>query len=173
MVKESISQHTETSNKAFLNAPFHTGHFSNYSGNNSHDVESINVFRNKILKPFDSPVHTVVNLSERHLSTAEHTLLERGLNFCPTPGEPHMGDLRRDLDSFHSNLRIKSFFEPERQTKLVSSTSTPNLFTTTPADSVPSDVERAIAKSKVLKPCKKWAPPPTWSHPPRSFHSHK
>ena len=64
------------------------------------------------------------------------------------------------LDSFHRNLRIKSFFEPERQTKLVSSTSTPNLFTTTPADSVPSDVERAIAKSKVLKPCKKMGPPP-------------
>lgn len=40
----------------------------------------------------DTPVR-VVNLSSRVITQVEQTLLERGLNFCPTPGEPHLGDL--------------------------------------------------------------------------------
>ena len=52
-----------------------------------------------------------MNLSNVSLSEAQLSLLSKGLKFCPTPGEPNMGDLRRDLDSFHRKLRWKSFFE--------------------------------------------------------------
>lgn len=31
--------------------------------------------------------------------------LEKGLNFCPTPGEPKLGDLANELDHFPDILR--------------------------------------------------------------------
>ena len=51
----------------------------------------------------------VVNLSSYKLSHAERSLLSKGLNFCPTPGEPELGDIKRDLDIFHRDLRRKAF----------------------------------------------------------------
>ena len=42
-----------------------------------------------------------------------HSLLAKGLNFCPTPGELNMGDLMSDISRFHRNLRLKSFFNHE------------------------------------------------------------
>jgi hypothetical protein len=39
--------------------------------------------------------------------------LSKGLNFCPTPGEPNFGDLHRDLDKFHISLRRRAFFSQE------------------------------------------------------------
>ena len=45
-------------------------------------------------KDFDK---LVVNLSSYSLTTDELSLLSKGLNFCPTPGEPNKGDLRMDL----------------------------------------------------------------------------
>lgn len=56
------------------------------------------------------PPSRVVNLSSRQISTSELTLLQKGLNFCPTPGEPKMGDLVNDLDYFHDNLRWQYHF---------------------------------------------------------------
>lgn len=53
---------------------------------------------------------TVVNLSNHKLSISQLSLLERGLKFCPTPGEPHMANLRRDLDRFHRRLKWNVFF---------------------------------------------------------------
>ena len=34
-------------------------------------------------------------------------ILNKGLNFCPTPGTPDMGEIRRDLDRYHRSLRIQ------------------------------------------------------------------
>lgn len=51
----------------------------------------------------------VVNLSSYKLTQAEKSLLSKGLNFCPTPGEPELGDIRNDLDIFHRDLRRKAF----------------------------------------------------------------
>ena len=52
-------------------------------------------------------IDNVVNLSDRPLTDTENKILNKGLNFCPTPGEPNMGDVRRDLDRFHRSLRIQ------------------------------------------------------------------
>ena len=54
--------------------------------------------------------YNVVNLSSRTLTTDELTLLSRGLNFCPTPGEPNISDLSKDLEKFHLSTRRTSFF---------------------------------------------------------------
>ena len=48
---------------------------------------------------------TVVNLSNRQLSPHEICILERGMKFCPTPGEPDTSELHDDLDK----LRLKRY----------------------------------------------------------------
>ncbi len=40
------------------------------------------------------------------------SLLEKGLNFCPSPGELNFGDLMSDMARFHRNLRLRVFFDP-------------------------------------------------------------
>ena len=49
----------------------------------------------------------VVNLSDKVLTAQEHEILNKGLNFCPTPGDPDMGEIRRDLDRYHRSLCIQ------------------------------------------------------------------
>lgn len=51
----------------------------------------------------------VVNLSSSPLSIDQTSVLAKGLNFCPTPGEPNLGDLKVDLDRLHRDLRRKAF----------------------------------------------------------------
>ena len=48
---------------------------------------------------------SVVNLSSRQLSDMDIKILQRGMKFCPTPGEPDMSELHDDLDKLH--LRLK------------------------------------------------------------------
>ena len=84
------------------------------------------------IKPTDEFIRksndrSVVNLSKHRLSGPELSVLRKGLTFCPTPGEPDMGELRRDLDKFHRNLKLKSHFEKtqnkgERWSKQLSKT---------------------------------------------------
>ena len=47
-------------------------------------------------------------LNEHHIS-----LLSKGLSFCPTPGEPDIGEIRRDMDEFHRKVLLKSHFEKD------------------------------------------------------------
>ncbi len=56
---------------------------------------------------------SVINLSSFQLSDHHISLLSKGLSFCPTPGEPDLGELRRDLDEFHRNVLLKSHFEKD------------------------------------------------------------
>ena len=37
----------------------------------------------------------VVNISDHILTDAEYKVLAKGMKFCPTPGEPNFGDLRK------------------------------------------------------------------------------
>ena len=54
----------------------------------------------------EDPV-SVVNLSHRTLTPPELAILQRGLKFCPTPGEPDIAEQHNDLEKFH--LRLKRF----------------------------------------------------------------
>ena len=42
----------------------------------------------------------VINLSDHPLTESQKEIL-KGLKFCPSPGEPQMGDLRKELDRYH------------------------------------------------------------------------
>jgi hypothetical protein len=53
---------------------------------------------------------SVVNLSSTQLTPNMISLLTKGMNFCPTPGEPDVHLLRQDLDKFHISLRRNQFF---------------------------------------------------------------
>ena len=53
----------------------------------------------------------VINLSDYPLTESQREILNKGLKFCPTPGEPQMGELRRDLDKFHRSLRLQCHFK--------------------------------------------------------------
>ena len=53
----------------------------------------------------------ILNLSDKILSEPEKNLLLKGLKFCPTPGNPNIGELREDMDKLHKRLRQIAFFE--------------------------------------------------------------
>ncbi|XP_064633637.1 uncharacterized protein LOC135491594 [Lineus longissimus] len=55
----------------------------------------------------------VINLSDVTLTPSQTSLLSKGLNFCPTPGEPDFGELFKDLDKFHVSLRRRAFFHSD------------------------------------------------------------
>ena len=52
----------------------------------------------------------VINLSNRPLSHDETSVLKKGLKFCPTPGEPNMYDIHRDLRQFFRRMRLRAHF---------------------------------------------------------------
>ena len=53
--------------------------------------------------------NSVVNLSSRTLNTDELSVLNKGITFCQTPGEPDLAHFRDDLDSFHLQLKESCF----------------------------------------------------------------
>lgn len=60
-------------------------------------------------------VHSnIFNLSKTFLLTeTERKLLEKGLTFIPTPGEPDPGDLRRDIHAFNRKLKVLDYLNFE------------------------------------------------------------
>ena len=72
-------------------------------------------FRHSVELKFESipDLDNVINLSDHMLTVPQREILNKGLKFCPTPGEAQMGDLRRDLDKYHRSLRLKSHFKDD------------------------------------------------------------
>ena len=54
---------------------------------------------------------SIINLSDKTLTLAEQSLLNKGLKFCPTPGNPDIGELWDDMSKLHKRLRQIAFFE--------------------------------------------------------------
>ena len=89
---------------------------SHINANTSNNVSNTN--NDNIPKP---PFRdTVINLSSQPLTPAQISLLSKGLNFCPTPGKPDMGQIRSDLEKFHTGILCKSFFSKEDNLNLSS-----------------------------------------------------
>ena len=57
----------------------------------------------------DIGVNTVVNLSSSQLSTAETSLLSKGLTFCPLPPRLDTFQLKKDFIHFTRRLRLKEY----------------------------------------------------------------
>lgn len=90
----------------------------NFSNNNTGTCEQ-KVSNNFMIK------NTLVNLSDFQLTEAQTSLLNKGLNFCPTPGEPNFGDIRTDLDKLHLNLRrTQVFLQPNLDIDLTQGSTT-------------------------------------------------
>ena len=68
-------------------------------------------FRRPRPEPTLPPVpNTVINLSSSIISDAEHKLLSKGLNFCPTPREVNQAQLSQDLTEYYRRIRLREFF---------------------------------------------------------------
>ena len=105
-------------------------------------------------------MESVINLSDRMLSTDEISVLSRGLKFCPTPACPDPGLGRDDLDKLHRRLRLKSFFEDLPKN-----------------DDTVSEIEQNRLRndsnlhSRVAFKHSKFKRPSTWRGPSRSLYS--
>ena len=55
--------------------------------------------------------HGIINLSSYVLSDYERLLLQKGLSFCPSPGECNLSKARDAVDKLHRSLRLAHFFE--------------------------------------------------------------
>ena len=56
------------------------------------------------------PSYTVINLSSSSITDAEHKLLSKGLNFCPTPPQVNQVVLSQDLTEYYRRIRLSEFF---------------------------------------------------------------
>lgn len=111
---------------------------------------------------------SVVNLSDRPLTQTELKVLSLGKGFCPTPGEPNMGEIKADLERLHSTCRKKFFFHrlnEERQNKgtpLSSSNSSPNVGTGQGASETLTHrdgLSANLLREKIFRKPTKWVPP--------------
>ena len=98
----------------------------------------------------------VVNLSTFQLNENHITLLKHGLKFCPTPPAPDTGQLRADLDRFHTRTRQICFFDNKEEIN-DSTTSFRDLPIPTPIDPMGTDKP---FKHKNFKSKSKWNCPP-------------
>ena len=89
------------------------------------------------------PMENVINLSDYPLTESQRDILNKGLKFCPTPGEPQMGDLRKDLDRYHRSLRTHCYFSKREESQVGGHSTGPY-----------SDTHSLKLKSK-----SKWSPP--------------
>ena len=80
----------------------------------------------------NSSDRSVVNLSSFQLSDSHISLLQRGLKFCPTPPAPNAGQLREDMDRFHTRMRQIAFFDSLEN----NNDSTSSFITSTPVTAI-------------------------------------
>lgn len=81
------------------------------------NVGNYNIVNKSLNNNVQTYPKNVVNLSDVSLSEAQISLLSKGLKFCPTPGEPDMAEMRRDLDNFHRKLKWQSHFHNNKSTE--------------------------------------------------------
>lgn len=58
----------------------------------------------------DTGNRIVVNLSKRHLTEAEVSLLSKGLKFCPTPERIDIYNVRKDIRDYIRRIRLREYF---------------------------------------------------------------
>ena len=56
--------------------------------------------------------HTVINISDSHLTQPQTETLQKGLTFCPTPGPPDKSLIWTDFKDFHRRFQedLKHYF---------------------------------------------------------------
>ena len=93
---------------------------------NTGTIESLEFYyqlcdiENNLLKLFNKLnnseyINSIVNLSSHSLTDTEISVLSKGLDFCPTPGAPDIGNIIQDLDAFKRRTRLQLFFSGSNQ----------------------------------------------------------
>lgn len=132
----------------------------------------VNTFQTIVTSERAPEPESVVNLSSRPMSQNEIKILSLGKGFCPTPGEPNMGEIKSDLDRLHTKCRTKLFFdklENDPQSKVRppdTSRSSPEIGTAPPPSNTPYKDRRRtgglsenLLKEKIFRKTTKWNPP--------------
>ena len=101
----------------------------------------------------------VVNLSTRVLSEIEMNVLEKGLKFCPTPGEPDLYNIQKDLRDFFRRMRLRAFFHDNETTPTPSQS---NLITNYISQ---TEVNESQIDLRKFKPKSTWEPNPQYRDP--------
>lgn len=78
----------------------HNGNFKITKLNGSYKTEEI------LKRP-------IVNLSDIQLTQSETDLLQKGLNFCPTPPLPTIDHINKDIDALARRLSLREYHTPE------------------------------------------------------------
>lgn len=147
-----------------------------YNSNQNNDTKSdckflIDDFTKSLKNVNLEETVSVINLSNRVLSDTKISVLSLGKEFCPTPGEPNMGEIRSDLDRFHNNCRKTIFFskdvpKPSRDhganNTINLSSSTPNLQVVPHNTSnvlTEESFKKKLLREKLFKKSSTWIPP--------------
>ena len=69
--------------------------------------------RNGSYRTEDILKRRIVNLSDIQLTQSETDLLQKGLNFCPTPPPPTIDNINKDVDAFARRLNLREYHTPE------------------------------------------------------------
>lgn len=79
---------------------------SQQSVNNSNKIDGYSGLAESIIND-----NGIINISSVTLTTAQTSLLQKGLSFCPSPRTLDVGSVVDGLDKFHRSLRLASFFD--------------------------------------------------------------
>ena len=82
--------------------------------NVTHQKHHANIkrIRNAIGQPkfITDPSANIVNLSNKKFNIAEYNLLNKNLNFCPSPGKYNKKTFEKDIDAFTRRIKLKAHF---------------------------------------------------------------
>ena len=56
-----------------------------------------------------------MNLSNKQFTFPEYNLLNKNLNFCPSPGKYNKATLQKDIDAFTRRIKLKAHFNNENE----------------------------------------------------------
>ena len=56
-----------------------------------------------------------MNLSNKQFTLPEYNLLNKNLNFCPSPGKYNKTTLQKDIDAFTRRIKLKAHFNNENE----------------------------------------------------------
>ncbi len=137
----SSSKPSQSTNNFNTNANSRDSDISSSSSYSSIDLSVLinnllDIDWNKVANTPISNEKSVVNLSSHVLTESQQSLLKKGLNFCPMPGEPDIAELKNDLYKFERNLKWKLHFACQNPSSIPSNTAVagtsnanPNLIT--------------------------------------------
>ena len=105
-MKKKLKQKTKTKVKVKSNAE---NSLSSKLGKVPNESENVAIFRRSGLEgKFVSK--NVINLSRRNLSSAEISLLSKGLKFAPTANKIDQAKLKRELEEYGRKVRLMWLF---------------------------------------------------------------